>query len=245
MTNKQLIRTLNPKSLLISLYHHQSHSFSDSKKDFHLRNYIELNQFRQKVEEEKIGPHHQPYQAGRKKTIIYRTIFYSLGLIFLSLCIFMYTQTMNWSGSLIFVNYTATKMAMCVFTFILSIAACIVGQLIKTEKEATNQLIHRAQSKVRRIMSYKRAEFGLTRFLSFGKQFRKHIAAKEAFHDAWEKIRESKRVTYALLEQIAKTKGLDTSTTEKLFNQTILELNDKLNVIILEFKRELSNILEI
>lgn len=243
MNNKQLVRTINPKSLLINL-HHYHQSSRNSHEHFHNREYIELNKFRQKIEEERSGPHHQPYQAGRKKTIIYRTIFYSLGLLFLFLCIFIYTQTMNWSGSLIFVNYTATKMTMCVFTFILSLAACILGQLIKTEKEAANQLIHRAQNNIRRILAYKKAEYGLTRFFSFGKQFRKHVAAKEAFHDAWEKIRDSKRVTYALLEQISQTKGLDNLAIENLFNQTILELNDKLNIIIAEFKKELSYILE-
>lgn len=246
MTNKELVQTYNPKSLLISLHHyHQSHPTSASNKDLSARSYFELNKFRQKIEEEKSGPHHQPYQAGRKKAITYRTIFYGLGLLFLFLCIFMYTQTMTWAGTMIFVNYTATKMILCVFTFILAIAACIVGQSIKTEKEAANQLIHRAQNKIRRILSYKKAEFGLTRFLSFGRQFKKHIAAKEAFHNAWEKTRESKKITYALLEHIAHTKGLDNPTMEKLFNQAILELNDKLHTIISDFKKKLSDILAV
>lgn len=246
MTNKELVRTYNPKNLLISLYHyHQSHQQAAANTDHPSRNYVELHKFRQKIEEEKIGPHHLPYQAGRKKTITYRTIFYGLGLLFLFLCIFMYTQSMTWAGSLIFVNYTATKMTLCVFTFILALAACIFGHSIKTEKEAANQLIHRAQSKIRRVLSYKKAEFGLTRFLSFGRQFKKHMAAKEAFHDTWEKIRESKKITYALLEQIANTKGLDNQALEELFNQTILELNDKLHLIITEFKKKLSDILEV
>jgi hypothetical protein len=246
MTNKELIRApSNAKKLLISLYHHQPSPIPFTPFDLQEKNYVELHKFRQKVEEQKIGPHHQPYRAGRKKTLAYRTIFYSLGLLFLFLCIFIYTQTMNWSGTLIFVNYTATKMAICAFTFILSVASCIIGQTIKIEKEAANQLIHRAQNKIRRILSYKKAEFGLSRFLSFGHQFKKHVAAKESFHDTWEKIRESKKVTYALLEQIANTKGLDSAALEKLFNQAILELNDKLHNIIIDFKKKLSSILEV
>lgn len=244
MTNKELVRTYNPKKLLLSLYHCHQSIYPALNADHSGRNYVELTKFREKIEEEKIGPHHQPYQAGRKKAVAYRTIFYGLGLLFLFLCIFMYTQSMNWSGSLIFVNYTATKMTLCLFTFTLSIAACICGQSIKTEKEAANQLIHRAQSKIRRVLSYKKAEFGLTRFLSFGSQFKKHVAAKEAFHDAWEKIRDSKKITYALLEQISHTKGLDNQATEKLFNQAILELNDKLHLIISEFQKKLCDILE-
>lgn len=243
MANKELITTYNPKKLLLSLYHyHQSHPISNV--DHASRNYVELHKFRQKIEEEKIGPHHQPYQTGRKKAIVYRSIFFCIALLFLFLCIFMYTQTMNWSGTLIFVNYTATKMAMCVFTFVLSIIACAFGFSIKTEKEAANQLIHRAQYKIRRVLAYKKAEFGLTRFLSFGRQYKKHVAAKEAFHDAWEKIHDSKKITYALLAHIAETKGIDTPTIEKLFNQAILELNDKLHIIVVDFKKKLSDILQ-
>lgn len=246
MTNKELVRTYNPKSLLISLHHyHQTVHPSAINIDRPARNYVELNKFRQKIEEEKSGPHHQPYKAGRKKAVTYRTIFYSLGLLFLFLSIFIYTQTMNWSGTLIFVNYTATKIAICAFTFVLAIFACILGHTIRTEKEAANQLVHRAQRKIRRLLSYKKAEFGLSRFLSFGHQFKKHMAAKEIYHDALEKILESKKITHALLEQIAKTKGLDNQTVEKLFNQAILELNDKLHHIISDFKKKLTDMLEL
>lgn len=246
MTNKELVRTYNPKSLLVSLHHHHPSQLATT---FNLelppRKYVELHNFRKKIEEERSGPHHQPYRAGRKKAILYRTIFYGLGLLFLLLSIFIYTQTMTWSGSLIFVNYTATKTAICALTFLLSIISCVIGHSIKTEKEAANQLIHRAQAKLRRLLSYKKAEFGLTRFLSFGHQFKKHMASKEIFHDSWEKVRESKRTTYALLEQIAKTKGLDNQTIEKLFNQAILELNDKLHLIISDFKKKLTETLEV
>ncbi len=246
MTNKELVRTFNPKNLLVSLYHyHQSQHKFPPNSTLQSRNYVELNKFRQKIEEQKIGPHHQPYREGRKKAIAYRSIFFSLGLLFLFLCIFIYTQTMNWSGSLFFVNYTATKMTLCLFTFMLAVSACIMGHTIRNEKEAAHQLIQRAQCKIRRILSYKKAEFGLTRFLSFGRQFKKHTAAKEAYHDAWEKIRESKKITYALLEQISQTKGIDAQGMEKLFNQAILELNDKLHLIIYEFKKQLSSILEV
>lgn len=240
MTNKELARSYNPKNLLISLYHYH-HSLIQNT-DFN-RSYKELHTFRQKIEEEKSGPHHQPYHAGRKRTIAYRTIFYGLGLLFLFLCIFMYTQSMNWSGSLIFVNYSAVKMTLCIFTFVMAVAACIIGTSISTEKEAANQLIQRAQNKIRRILSYKKAEFGLTRFLSFGHQFKKHMAAKEVFHDSWEKIRESQKVTHALLEQISKTKGMDNPSKEKLYNQAILELNDKLSLIITDFKKKLADLL--
>lgn len=242
---KEVVQTFDPKkNLIISLYHHHQVNDTGSAHSHQSHpTYNELHEFRQKIEEEKSGPHHQPYQTGRKKAIAYRTIFYGIGLLFLFLCIFMYTQTMNWSGSLIFVNYTATKMSMCIFTLSLSLIACILGHSIKTEKEAVNQLIHRAQNKLRRILHTSKAEHGLTRFLSFGSQFKKHIAAKEAFHASVEKMHDGKKITYALLYHISKTKGLDNVAMEKLFNQAILELNDKLHVIIYEFKKKMSDIL--
>lgn len=241
MTNKELVQLFNSKKLLISLYHHPS-PISPSEPHIH---YIELNKFRQKIEEEKAGPHHQPYRAGRKKALFYQSIFFTLGFLFLFLCLFMYTQSMNWSGSLFFVNYTATKITLCSFTLVLAFTAFVLGYSIKTEKEAANQIIHRAQNKLIRIFAYKRAEFGMNRFFSFAHHFKKHLVAKQAFHDSWEKIRESKKVTYALLEQISRTKGLDSTMMETLFNEAILELNDKLHIVIQEFKKTLSDVLEI
>lgn len=245
MTNKELVPAFNPKSLLISLHHFYPTPYVPNREtERPVRNYVELNKFRQKIEEEMSGPHHRPYQAGRKKTLLYRTIFYGLGLLFVFLSFFIYSQTMTWAGSVIFVNYAATKIAVCMFTFILGVLSCFVGYSIRTEKEAANQLVHRAKAKINRILSYKKAEFGLPRLLYFGPQLKKHMAAKEMYHDALEKIQESKKTTHALLEQIAKTKDLESALVEKLFNQAILELNDKLHQIIGDFKKNLHHLLE-
>jgi hypothetical protein len=242
MPNNDLFKSYNPKNLLISLYHYPLHSRTPEKSEAPPRQFNELNTFRKNIEEKKAGPHHQPYQAGRKKALIYQSLFFGLGVIFLLMTIFMYTQTMNWSGSLFFVNYTATKTVVCLFTFALSLVACGLAYSITTEKEAANQLIHRAESKIRHILAYKRAEFNLNKF-SFGMSYKKNLAANQAFKTAFRKIKESRKITIALLEHIAHEKSLTRDEIEKLFNQALLELNDKLHIIIYDFKKELVKIL--
>lgn len=243
MTNKDLLQPFNPKNLLVSLYQYQQTTIpSIAGLEFPPKKYIELNQFRQKIEEQRIGPHHQPYQAGRKKAIFYRSTFLGLSFLFVFLSVFMYTQSMNWSGTLFFVNYTATKFTLCAFTSLLAMIAFVMAATIKTEKEATNQMVQRAQSKIRSILAYKRAEYGTKNLSSFSQNFKKYILARQAYHDTLDKIRESKKITYALLEQISYTPGLEKQVIEKLFNEAILELNDKLHVLIQNFKKKIHEI---
>lgn len=245
MSLNELVKTYNPKNLLISLYHyHHSHSPNDSKTDHLKGEYNELNQFREQLEEAKSAPHHQPYQAGRKKALFYQIIFYGLGLIFLFITLFMYTQTMNWAGSLFFVNYTATKTVLCLFTFALSCISFSIGYSISIEKEAVNQLIDRAQAKMRHILRYERAQFAVNH-LSFRDQFKKSLLAKQAFHDANEKVKESKKITFTLLEHINQTVSLEKKDKEHLYNQAILELNDKLHFIIFAYKDKLEEFLKV
>lgn len=239
MNNKELANTTNPTSLLFSLYHH---SQQPAQNDLPIRNYKELNKFRQKVEEQKCGPHHQPYQASQKRALSYKAVFFALGILFLFLSYFLYSHTMIWSGNLFFVDFSATKTVICLFTLLLSGLSFILGLAIHGEREAVHKITHRAKNKLRRIYSYKRDEYGLSAF-STGLDSKKNAIAKRTLHEAIAKVNDSKKAVCVLLRQIRETKGLDKATLEKLFNQAILEFNDKLHSIIYEFKNKLTDLL--
>lgn len=245
MNNKELVSTFDPKNLLVSLYHCNLTPPNVTQDEATPRQYKELHKFRSRVEEQKCGPQHQPYHASKQKATLYRAIFFCLGTLFLFLCYFMYTQTMTWSGTLFFYNYTATKASLCLFTLLLSALSFTFGYSIRTEREAVNKLINRTKNKMRRIFSYKKATFGLSSFLSMGHQFKKNTVARQAFHEAIERAYESRKITNALLNQISSTKGLDKTSMEKLFNEAILELNDKLHVIVYDFKKKLQDLLDV
>lgn len=247
MANKEVIppnqadQSALAQSLLIGLYHYsknQQAKISVSSQSI----YQELNQFRDKIEEEKSGPHHQPYQFGKKKTRTYRSIFLGLGLIFLSLCALIYFQNMNWACALIFENYLVPKVSLCTLCILLSLVSFGLGYKIRPEKEAAISVIQRAKRKLRRCYGRKHSELGLNRFLSFGMHYKKTAAFQQAFNEAWDKITDSKEVAFLLLERIAKSK--DKPSKEKLFNQAIFELNDKLQAIIQGFKKNLDRLFD-
>lgn len=228
MTNKENLSLAQypPKSLLLGLYHHSQQSKTTP---FPYPNkYIELNNFRQKIEEEKRGLHHRPYLAGKKKAQAYRMIFSCIGLAFLFIFAFVYHQSANWSYLLIFDNWFVPKHMLCGACLILSAISFGICYSLRAEKEAVQQLVSRAHRKLKRSFAHKKAEIGKS-------SSHKMLVFRQAFHEAWEKINDSREVTIHLFEQIANESRRNMKAKEELFNQAILELNDKLQHILQKF----------
>ena len=107
----------------------------------------------------------------------------------------------------------------------LSAAAFGIAYCIRTEREAKNQLIKRAKRKLKRILYKKMA------LCENYKQLRHEYAA------ALDKVSESKETAILLFQQISYYHNLSYSEKAVLFNQAILELNDRLHTIINKFQK--------
>lgn len=216
--------TLSPRSLLLGI-----HQYSKN-----LTTYDELEQFRLQIEEERIGPHHRPYHALGKKTRVYRSIYYSLALLFFGLAFLVYTQTLNWSCSLLFENFWTAKVGVCLLCLSLGTAAFSFSFLIRQEKEAVLQLIERAHQKIKQIYKRKQVENCYNNSSNYTHS-QQMMYLKHSSQEALVKIQESKEIVFLLFDQISQS--LDKhEVKEELYNQSILELGEKLNQIILKFK---------
>lgn len=223
---------LSNYALLVGLCHQQQSVARVSNR------YPDLYRFRQQIEEAQEGPHHQPYQARRKKTAIYRTIFFTIGFLFICLFGATYTQNMSWTSSLFFENSILPKILLYTLCLGLAFFSFTLGLSIRTEKEAVTNLIHRAQKKLKGTYVRKLARLNVKMQGSVDEQIKASQSIKEIYRDTWEKILESQEVALTLMGEISQAKNIESPVD--LFNQAILELNDRLNFLIQRFKNILN-----
>ncbi len=214
------------QNLLITLYHQSlSIPYNDTE------TYSDLHQFRNQIEIEKSGPHHKPYEAMQKQALNYRVVFMSLGLIFLLLGVLVYQHSINWlSYSLIFSSFHTAKTLAYSVCFLFALGAFGIAYSLRAEREAQNQLINRAKRKLHRILRKKMP----LKLIVLSKDYH---PVKVGYERALDKINESKEVTTLLFQQISYSHHLNTSQKAILFNQSILELNDRLHHIINSFQK--------
>lgn len=208
-----------PTNLFINLYHR---SLDLPQVDA----YTDLNRFRSQIEVEKSGPHHKPYEAMVQHTMTYRLVFSGIGVLFLLLALLVHQHSINWfSYAIIFSSFHTAKTVVGSFCLMLSAAAFAIAYFIRIEREAKNQLIRRAKLKLRRILRKKIAASDNSNQL------------KHEYSIALDRMNESNETTVLLFQQIYHYHSLSPSERAILFNQSILELNDRLHQIINKFQK--------
>lgn len=192
--------------------------------------YKDLDSFRQQWNELKKDP---DFNAKRLNQKIWwdRCLFFGFSLFFLLLGTIIFFKTPNWTCNVFFNDCYTVKTMICVFCLVLSSIAFWTGYKICPKKHAVNDLVGKAKKNLSRLYSYRQSE--LT-FSADKKQLA--IYYKQAYHYAKDKIQEGKEEAFRLIDNISRWPALDNSSREHLLNQTILELNDKLNKIIVTFK---------
>ena len=63
------------------------------------------------------------------------------------------------------------------------------------------------------------------------------MALRQLYYDSLEKLKDQKSGTLHLIHRIGKSTSYDFQEREELYNQAILELKDKLEIVIENFKR--------
>lgn len=200
------------------------------------RDYTELDIFRQQIEQNQEGLHHQPYTASQSMVRTYKLIFYGFGLLFGILAIFVMLTTT--STSYPFFNFSIILKSFITMTCgFLSLTAFLLAIGMRTEREAIRQYVAMARANLAKIYARKRMKMGSKRFIAFfGKNQKQVIALKQAYHEISDKINERKVEALHLVKRIANTRSLDNKTKETLYNQAISELNDKLILLTHTFK---------
>lgn len=200
------------------------------------RRYAELDIFRQNIESEFLI--YAPFSATKKRVAFYKLAFIGFGILFgmLGGCLLMINVA--WSCGSVFLSHClAAKNILSIFCFVAAIAAFSIGQTLCSKKDSVANLIRRARHKLTKIHTLKKVELGLSRFFSFGNSYGKSLALKQSYRECCENIEHHRDEILQLFDRIASSLTLDQLSREHLYNQAILELNDKLNRIVHHFRR--------
>ena len=243
MSNKELATTtLNDKNqtLLLGLYQYSQ----SAKPIFAVRlsglgkNYPELDLFRQQIEIERNGIFHLPYSAAKKKVLTYKSVFLVLGLLFLGLGVSIYLKTLAFSSLFFTIGaFHIAKNLICGICVMAGLGSLLICKSLRTEKEVINHLVRKARRNLAKIHARKRIENGIKTFFSFGAHYRKSQHLRHTHHEAHDKIHDLKEETFHLIERIAQAGHLNSHKKESLYNQALLEMGDKLEGILLQFRQ--------
>lgn len=199
--------------------------------------YPELHQFRHQIHTQQQAPLHLPYTAHKKRTWVYKVSFALFSLLFFSLGAIAYVKTFTFTCTFLFGECQIIKNTLCVLCGLLSSSSLGMALFIRTDREAINVILRQGKHQLSRTFHSQRIKEGLHSFLVFGSEYNQLASLRHLQHETSDKMTEVRNDTLALVKKIDQSEGLDPHDKEKLFNQTLLEFQDKLRVIVNHFAR--------
>ncbi len=235
--NKNAISPTN--QVLLNLYRHNKivqKSIDIGKLRNGHRSYAELNLFRKQLAFEKIAAP-LPYSSVRKKVLVYKTIFFLISIMFLSLGVLIFQKTNYWSiPHLSYAHFFIIKNIICAFCGFAGITGLLVFNSLNPAQEAIGQVVRNTKHRLLAVLKRKRVEYGVDGILTFGNAYRKLQFLKHDYNDANRKISTLEGDLQHLLQHIANSLALNAAGREHLYNQALQEFSDKLDLIVNSFK---------
>ena len=185
--------------------------------------YPELKDFKeQQIQEDPL------YIDKKKKVIRYRYVFFLFGITFVAFGIYIFSKSSIWIMS-------GIKPIVCLITFLLGIAAITVGLILRYEKEAVREIYHKALDQLFRYYVERKGNVDRNHDLAFTELLKRKFALKNPYLAAKAKMRTLEIQSLNLMDRISAA-NIDLDTKEKLFNQALHELRDKLSHVLLDYK---------
>ncbi|MFN4174402.1 MAG: hypothetical protein ACK4HV_04790, partial [Parachlamydiaceae bacterium] len=185
--------------------------------------YPDLKDFKeQQIQEDPL------YTEKKRKVIRYRYIFFFFGIVFVAFGIFIFSINSIWILSWI-------KPIVCLVTFLLGIAAITVALILRYEKEAVREIYHKALDQLFRYYVERKGNIDRNHELKFSELLKRKFALKNPYLAAKAKMKSIEIQSLNLMDRISAA-NIDLETKEKLFNQALHELRDKLNHVLLDYK---------
>jgi hypothetical protein len=203
--------------------------------------YEDLDSFRQEIEESKAGLHHQPYTTNRRTVAYYKLIFFGFAVLFFGLGIgSLAIPTL--SGHSLFISTGAVLkgvlVSLCTF---LSLSSLAIALTLRAEREAVLQCVRKTRAQLATLFARKQMKLGIKRFFAlFGPDRKKATAMRQMYHEAWDKVIDIKEETLHLVSRISTAETLDKIQKEKLLNQAVEEMNERLRTLVRSFKHAAS-----
>lgn len=185
--------------------------------------YPELKDFKDQHAQE------NPLYADKKKKVVrYRYIFFLFGIMFVSFGIYIFSKSSIWI-------MMGIKPVICLLTFLLGIAAITIGLILRYEKEAVREIYHKSLDQLFRYYVERKGNVDKNHELPFLELMKRKFALRNPYIASKAKMRTIEVQSLNLMDRISNS-NLDLETKEKLFNQALHELRDKLNHVLLDYK---------
>ncbi len=199
--------------------------------------YLELELFKQRLQKDQSTSSYLTYTTSYNKVHRYRTIFFTLGIVFLVLSAMVFHQHLNFF-TVLFGNISViAKSIIASFSLMLAIGAILMGYSLCIAKEACGDLVEKSKRKLTQAFTRKCIKHGFHRFNFVKRDYRKYLELKLQYSEAIDLINEQQEETYHLLQKIQKFVAIDTEYQELLFNQALSEMNDTLQKILGAFNQ--------
>ena len=199
--------------------------------------YADLEIFRQLVEESKAGLHHQPYSSHKKKTHLYKSVFFGFAILFFILEIIALAIPSALGCGFLFSSCSFLKGIIVSICTVFSVSSLTLALRLKAEKEAVASLIRKARIRLAAIYARKKVRSNLNFFSFFLNPARQKAAAlKLAYYEVYDKMNDKKEESLHLVHRISTAETLNAHEKEDLLNQAIEELNDQLQHLTTAFR---------
>jgi hypothetical protein len=192
--------------------------------------YQELEQFRN---DEDI--HHHTYHRHHQNARFYRSAFWGLGILFLSLMFIVMWHYPSWVSAFYEPHNILTKGVVSVVCAVLALSAFSIGCMIRVDKEAVSHLMGESKRRLLQTYTRRRMRLGLHRFFMFCEGYMHGTSLRYSYRNALNQLQDAKHTTLSLLQQIRSSKQLDHVSRVKLFNQALLELKERMDAVIDSF----------
>lgn len=199
--------------------------------------YVDLDLFRQQVEESKAGLHHQPYTNKKKETARYKGIFYGFAFLFFMLTVITIAIPSAIGCGFLFSSCTFLKAIIVTISTTFFLSSLLLALSLKAEKEAIVSLLKKAKAHLAAIHARKQIRMGIKgSFPLFGKHRKAAIGLRQTYQETLDLLNDKKEETLHLVHRIGTAETLPEQEKEDLLNQAIEELHDKLQHIVHQFR---------
>lgn len=190
--------------------------------------YPDLSQFCSQLRER--GGYHL-FAQHKRTANFYRLIFIGLSLLFLVLMAVILLLKVN----VFFAIGVIAKTLLSGVCGLFAVITFALGWRIRADREVVHHLCRKSKAKLRNVYKRKKAKFGWHGLLIFLGTHKPATQVKQAYHEAVDKIHDSKEQTLNVLDQVISAGYLTPVERDSLCHQAILRLRDQLSLVINAF----------
>lgn len=196
----------------------------------------DLSLFKDLIESGGSSLHQYPYTINKNKVLIYKTIFFTLSAIFAYCGWHLYSSSYNWICTAIFGNDVHVRLTICAMCTFFAIASLVLGVKISPEIEIVLNTTKTAKRKAKQLYNRKLTEICCAyNSKPIGKDDER-VFMRHTYEDILEKIEHYKNETILTVKRVSISRELDDEQKEHLYNQAVLELQRKLEILTCCYK---------